>query len=1596
MSFGSFDSSVTDTISAIDPSKTWLMYSVRTDDGTATNIGQKGVRGRVTNGTTLTFDRSATGQAMTVAWFAVEFTDATEVQHASSAFPSFTATSNVAITAVDTGRSIAVGGYLNYGGRTSHTTTTNPGYGWFGTRLTSSTNLEIRRDATGATADLGWFVVHWPAGNNPPVAVDDADSTSQDTAVIVDVLANDSDPDTDPLTVDSVTQGTNGSVVNSGTDVTYTPNASWTGVDTFTYTATDSNGGFDTATVTVTVFGAGLFVVNSTGDAGDTVPGNGVCFTGGTNTQGAAECTLRAAIEEANAYGAIDTIEFNIPTSEPGYTASPLAFTLTPTSAYPSISAPATLDATTQPGYTGDPIIQLDGTGAVGATAGLAIVTDDSVIKGFIVHSFADEGLEIDGLPGLGDNNTLSNNWVGIDASGTVRGNTDNGILVSESASGNMIGGTGPFDGNVVAGSSNQGILIRWNCVDNTVIGNSVYGNTGLGIDLGEDGVTLNDPGDGDSGGNDLLNFPVITSANESGGTITVDFDLDVPPGNYRIEFFTNTVADPSGYGEGETFVAFYDVVGHLGGSASYSTSFAGSIGDILTATTTEGTSSPFGPTSEYSATHTVTNTPPAFVPPLADQTDPEGPPLISLSVAATDPEGETLTYSATGLPLGLSIDSGTGLITGLINHTAAASNPHNVEVTVSDGVNAPVSGTFIWTITDVPTTPPYVVAGSGGANGGDDLLTAVNPVNTDPATNEVDIGTGTGTSSIEAIAIEPFTNVVFAVDGGQLGTLNIDSGVFAPVGTGIGAGDGAAGTVVMDQVVGLAFHPLFGRLYGVHQRPGDTDLLFQINTATGTIIPNAWFGGRDYAEIRTLGALEDVTDIAFDPASWQMYGVMTDGTPAGQVDLVTIRRWNGMPRSVGPLAEQLTGLSFNTAGQLWGTDVNALYSVDKTSGVLGSPRPLDNGAQYGALDFGIGPASPPALEGTVFEDVDGNLLAGTELIEDMDNPGIAAVTVHLYEDDGTVPNEPDAGDTLYASTVTGPTGHYFFSAFPAGSYWIVVDSSSVTPLAGGTGWAEQTYGPAGSVTYNGSTYSFSAGGGARYGGKQPAASDDASALLTSEHLAFHTFLVTEVLEEVDFGFSFNVVTNLAGGDGTSPQGSLRQFLSNANTGTGPNSMRFVPVVPTNATDGTNDWWNLAISATLPMISGGDTTVDGTAYDSSDGATVLNPNGAGPELEIDGPGAAPAMDGLTVASADNAVRNLVVGGFTDVSRAGVLIIGVSATGNTIAGNYVGTTAAGTAANGNRNGIHVTGGATGNTIGGAALADRNVISGNLDNGVLVNGGGTDGNATQGNYIGTDAGGSNPLGNGLMGVALDAGAADNRIGGIAAGSGNTVAYNGSDGVGLEVGAGSGNAILGNSIFSNTGMGLDLASDGVTLNDGGDGDSGPNDLLNFPVITSAVEVAGTVTVDFDLDAPAGDYRIEFFTNTAADPTGYGEGETFVASYDVVTHPGGSASYSTAFAGVAGDILTVTATEGLGGSLRVHVRILGRLHLHAPQRFSGRPRRHRFHSGGHGRGSSMWRPTTLIRTGTSIRPPPQQPPCRPTGRQSITGMGPSPTRPI
>lgn len=96
-------------------------------------------------------------------------------------------------------------------------------------------------------------VIGVTAPNGPPVAVADSSSAPEDTAKTIAVLANDTDPNGDSLSVQSVTQPVNGSASCTTTNVTYTPNLNFNGTNVFTYVVSDGKGGIATGTVTVTV-----------------------------------------------------------------------------------------------------------------------------------------------------------------------------------------------------------------------------------------------------------------------------------------------------------------------------------------------------------------------------------------------------------------------------------------------------------------------------------------------------------------------------------------------------------------------------------------------------------------------------------------------------------------------------------------------------------------------------------------------------------------------------------------------------------------------------------------------------------------------------------------------------------------------------------------------------------------------------------------------------------------------------------------------------------------------------------------------------------------------------------------------------------------------------------------------------------------------------------------------------------------------------------------------------------------------------------------------------------------------------------------------
>jgi hypothetical protein len=97
-----------------------------------------------------------------------------------------------------------------------------------------------------------------------------------------------------------------------------------------------------------------------------------------------------------------------------------------------------------------------------------------------------------------------------------------------------------------------------------------------------------------------------------------------------------------------------------------------------------------------------IVNTDPTFNQDVGDRSSAEGE-AVTLPVGATDPDGDPLTFAATGLPPGVSIDGGTGLVSGTIAAGAAGSSPFAVSITVRDGASVDATDTFSWTVTTTP-----------------------------------------------------------------------------------------------------------------------------------------------------------------------------------------------------------------------------------------------------------------------------------------------------------------------------------------------------------------------------------------------------------------------------------------------------------------------------------------------------------------------------------------------------------------------------------------------------------------------------------------------------------------------------------------------------------------------------------------------------------------------------------------------------------------------------------------------------------------------------------------------------------------------------
>ena len=390
---------------------------------------------------------------------------------------------------------------------------------------------------------------------------------------------------------------------------------------------------------------ATTFTVNSTGDR----PAAGATNDGECTTSAAGECTLRAAIEEANDFSGADTINFAISGAGP--------HTITPASELPTITKPVTLDGYTQSGATKNTIplakdgtnavlkIELHGNNATNYCYGLNVAANNVVIRGLVINNFEFCGsANSSSAPGIrlsGTGHKVEGNFIGTNAAGTGPDRNARGVLLN-GANGSTIGGPTPDKRNLISGNVHSGVEVSassGNTIQNNLIGpdkdgnplvdsnavqgggvissgtgnrilsNSIFSNGPLGIDL-SGGGREQDPKDPDTGAHNKQNFPVITSAQTFGDFTSISGTLNSTPSTRKktstfiIQFFSNPSTGSTD--EGKTFLGQKQVRTNRQGNTgtfSFAPAQKVSVGEFITATATNKRT---GDTSEFSQARVV------------------------------------------------------------------------------------------------------------------------------------------------------------------------------------------------------------------------------------------------------------------------------------------------------------------------------------------------------------------------------------------------------------------------------------------------------------------------------------------------------------------------------------------------------------------------------------------------------------------------------------------------------------------------------------------------------------------------------------------------------------------------------------------------------------------------------------------------------------------------------------------------------------------------------------------------------------------------------------------------------------------------------
>jgi CSLREA domain-containing protein len=1149
------------------------------------------------------------------------------------------------------------------------------------------------------------------------------------------------------------------------------------------------------------------FVVNSTGDRDDSNLTDGVCDDGTGN------CTLRAAIEQANSSAGADVITFNIPGMG--------VHTITPASPLPTITGPVVLDGTSQPGYAGTPLIELDGSMAGSFVNGLMISAGNSAVRGLAINRFAGDGIQLTTTGGT----SVVGNFLGTAADGTTaEGNAGDGVFINN-ASGNAIGGAMIAARNIISGNGANGVLIfgtgaTGNQLQRNLIGTDITGTESLGNS--RDGVLIVGASASTIGGTSAGAGNII-SGNATGIEITGNNASGILVQGNLIGTTLGGKMPLGNAGEGVSVDAARNTIGGTVAGAQNLISSNGRNGIFISGSGATGN-------------------------------------LVQGNFIGADSTGTAaLSNSSDGVALFDSTSNTIGGAASGAGNLISSNGRHGVSIAGSGATGNQVQGNLIGTT--LAGTASLANAGNGVAVyaaqntiGG----TTVGARNIISGNNSAGIlifgrdrntvqGNFIGTDVTGAMALENAgdgVSILFAPNNNIGGTTDAARNVIsANAGVGVRVvGSSALGNTVSGNYIGTTAGgtgALSNSLGGVFLDGAPRNTIGGTVAGTGNVISandsvGVRIGGGDATGNFVQGNLVGVDVTGRAALANSAEGILIDSAPRNTVGGIVPNSRNVVSGNAS------AGIRIAGSGATANVVLGNLIGTDSTGGA----------------------ALANASDGLFIDGAPGTTIGGTTL-------GSRNV----------ISGNRSAGIRIVGGGATG--------SLVQGNY-IGTDLNGTMVIANGSDGVLIDGAPSSTI------------GGTLVNTRNVISGNNATGVhITGSSAKGNTVASNLIGTDVN---GTNAVAN--GGDGVLIDGAPNSTIGGTTTGARN-------VISANRANGVHI---IGAGATTTVIQGNFIGSD------LNGTGVLSNGDDG--IFIDG------APNNTIGGTASGTRNVISGN----TVAGIHISGSDAKGNQVQGNLIGSDFSGTALLPNGGDGVLIDGAPSNTIGGTMTAARNLISGNNANGIQMAGSQATGNLAQGNFIGTRLDGTSRLGNRLNGVLMTDSASNNSIGGTSTGAGNVIAFNGASGVRIPSSDPppptgpphpAGNAILSNSIFSNTGLGIDLGPAGMTPNDAGrdqDLDLGANNLQNFPAIDNAMLSGTSLIVSYSVPSSTANssypIRVEYFK---ADDRGQGQIFLGSDSYTEADLTKGIAKKFTLALRVAvlnGDPVVATATDKNGNT--------------------------------------------------------------------------------